>query len=218
MYVTKKLGVCCWGLGARRQNLSRLRVEKLGCAVPAVARSSQMWSCVLLVLACRVPAGLVTTCPGYIYPLRTEFVSLALAACANSNKSPPRDPRDPPSHSWRGLVHTNHTRCAESRNGCIQRIFGPPSDPEIRHVALAAVPAANLKPGTRPEPAPALQPPTEGTDGIRPAPGGAAPPTRVRGGWCNASRRKAGEGRGGLSDQIGRPSPRFTPVPEAAIG
>ena len=79
---------------------------------------------------------------------------LALAACANSNKSPPRDPRDPPYHSWRGLVHTNHTRCAESRNGCIQRISGPPSDPEIRHVALAAVPAANLGPGTRPEPAP----------------------------------------------------------------
>ena len=79
---------------------------------------------------------------------------LAVAACANSNKSPPRDPRDPPYHSWRGLVHTNHTRCAESRNGCIQRISGPPSDPEIRHVALAAVPAANLKPGTRPEPAP----------------------------------------------------------------
>ena len=52
-----------WGvvLGARRQNLSRLRVAKLGCAVPAVARSSQLWSCVLLVLACRaVPAGLVT--------------------------------------------------------------------------------------------------------------------------------------------------------------
>jgi hypothetical protein len=77
-----------------------------------------------------------------------------VAACANSNKSPPRDPRDPPYHSWRGLVHTNHTRCSESCNGCIQRISGPPSDPEIRHVALAAVPAANLKPGTRPEPAP----------------------------------------------------------------
>ena len=77
-----------------------------------------------------------------------------MAACANSLKSPPRDPRDPPYHSWRGLVHTNHTRCAESRNGCIQRISGPPSDPEIRHVALAAVPAANLGPGTRPEPAP----------------------------------------------------------------
>ena len=51
-------------------------------------------------------------------------------------------------------MHTNHTRCAESCNGCIQRISGPPSDPEIRHVALAAVPAANLGPGTRPEPAP----------------------------------------------------------------
>jgi hypothetical protein len=51
-------------------------------------------------------------------------------------------------------VHTNHTRCAESRNGCIQRIYGPPSDTEIRHAAPAAVPAANLGPGTRPEPAP----------------------------------------------------------------
>jgi hypothetical protein len=51
-------------------------------------------------------------------------------------------------------VHTNHTRCSESRNACIQRISGPPSDPEIRHVALAAVPAANLGPGTRPEPDP----------------------------------------------------------------
>jgi hypothetical protein len=30
---------------------------------------------------------------------------------------------------------------------------------------------------------------------------------------CNASRGKAGEGRGGLSDQAGRPSPRPTPVP-----
>jgi hypothetical protein len=79
---------------------------------------------------------------------------LAVAACANSIKSPPRDPRDPPYHSWRGLVHTNHNRCSESRNGCIQRVSGPTSDPEIRHVALAAVPAANLGPGTRPEPAP----------------------------------------------------------------
>jgi hypothetical protein len=79
---------------------------------------------------------------------------LAVAACATSIKSPPRDPRDPTYHSWRGLVHTNHTRCAESRSGCIQRVSGPPSDPEIWHVALAAVPAANLGPGTRPEPAP----------------------------------------------------------------
>jgi hypothetical protein len=68
-------------------------------------------------------------------------------------KSPPRGPRDPPCHPWRNLVHTNHTRCAESRNGCTQRISGPPSDPEIRHAAPAAVPAANLRPGTRPEPA-----------------------------------------------------------------
>jgi hypothetical protein len=32
---------------------------------------------------------------------------------------------------------------------------------------------------------------------------------------CNASRREAGEGRGGLSGQTGRQSPRPTPVPEA---
>jgi hypothetical protein len=86
----------------------------------------------------------------YLWALRSRCG----CACANSLKSPPRDPRDHPYHPWRGLVHTNHTRCAESRNGCIQRISGPPIDPEIRHVALVAVPAANLKPGTRPEPAP----------------------------------------------------------------
>jgi hypothetical protein len=43
-------------------------------------------------------------------PVRPEEIppyKLAVAACANSNKSPPRDPRDPPYHSWRaGLVHT----------------------------------------------------------------------------------------------------------------
>jgi hypothetical protein len=104
--------------------------------------------------------------------------ALAVAACAASSiKSPPRDPGDPPYHSWRSLVHTNHTRCAESRNGCIQRVFGPPSDPEIRHVALAAVPAANLGPGTRPEPAPTT---TGGTDGIRPAAGSPTPPRGCR--------------------------------------
>jgi hypothetical protein len=52
-----------------------------------------------------------------------------VAACVNSLKSPPRDPRDPPYHHWRDLVHTNHTRCTESRSGCTQRISGPPSDP-----------------------------------------------------------------------------------------
>jgi hypothetical protein len=31
-------------------------------------------------------------------------VLLAVAACANSKKSPPRDPRDPPYHSWRGWL------------------------------------------------------------------------------------------------------------------
>jgi hypothetical protein len=78
-----------------------------------------------------------------------------------AKKSPRRDPRDPPCHSWRGLVHTNYTRCAESRSGCIQRIPCPPSNclqvtqkSAMRHAAPAAVPAANLGPGTRPEPAP----------------------------------------------------------------
>jgi hypothetical protein len=73
-------------------------------------------------------------------------------------KSPPRDPRDPTCHPWRGLVHTNHTRCAVSRSGCIQRIYGPPSGPEIRYASPAAVPAANLGPGTRPEPTPTNHP------------------------------------------------------------
>jgi hypothetical protein len=61
--------------------------------------------------------------------LRADDVALAVAACANRYKSPPRDPRDPPSPSCRGVAQPNHTRCAESRNGCIQRISGPPSDP-----------------------------------------------------------------------------------------
>jgi hypothetical protein len=122
---------------------------------------------------------------------------LAVAACANGLKSPPIDPRDPPCHPWRGLVHTNHTRCAESRNGCIQRVSGPPIGPEIRHVALAAVPAANLGPGTRPEPAPT----THGgyrrnsTGGwLADDPQGVPPrPRMCGGGWCNASWGKAGK-------------------------
>jgi hypothetical protein len=65
-------------------------------------------------------------------------------------KSLPRDPRDPPYHFWRGLVHTNHTHCTESHSGCIQRIYGPPSDPEIRHPVPAAVSAANLGAGNSP--------------------------------------------------------------------
>jgi hypothetical protein len=48
MCVKKKRRVQSVCLGALRQNLSRLRVEKLGCAVPVVARSSQLLSCVLL--------------------------------------------------------------------------------------------------------------------------------------------------------------------------
>jgi hypothetical protein len=145
---------------------------------------------------------------------------LAVAACANSLKSPPRDPRDPPCHPWWGLVHTNHTRCAESRNGCIQRVSGPPIGPEIRHVALAAVPAANLGPGTRPEPAPT----THGgyrrnsTGGwLADDPQGVPPRPRMcgcgggGGGATRAGEKRAGEGRGGLSEQLRRPSPRFTP-------
>jgi hypothetical protein len=39
--------------------------------------------------------------------------------------------------------------------------------------------------------------------------------TRISQRRCKASRRKAGEGRGGLYDQVVRQSPRPTPVPEA---
>jgi hypothetical protein len=54
----KKLG---WGvLGARRQNLSRLRVEKLGCAGSRDACLSRTCG---------------SSCPGSIYPLRSEFAS-----------------------------------------------------------------------------------------------------------------------------------------------
>jgi hypothetical protein len=129
---------------------------------------------------------------------------LAVAVCANSLKSPPRDPSDPPCHSWRGLVHTNHTRYAESRNGCIQRISGPPSDPEIRHVALAAVPAANLGPETHPEPAPT----THGGHGrnstggwLTDDPQGVPPRPRMCGGG-GATRAGGKRGRGGAACRI----------------
>ena len=134
----------------------------------------------------------------------SQAAALAVAACANSNKSPPRDPRDPPYHSWRGLVHTNHTRCAESRNGCIQRISGPPSDPEIRHVALAAVPAANLGPGTRPEPAPT----THGGSGRNSTGGWLAddpqgvPPRPGMCGGDGATRVEGKRGRGGAACRV----------------
>jgi hypothetical protein len=136
-------------------------------------------------------------------------------------KSPPRDPRDPPYHPWRGLVHTNHTRCAESRHGCIQRISGPPSDPEIRHEALAAVPAANLGPGAGPIHPRGVRTEYNRRLAHRRPPGGAAAPAHVcvcGGGGGKASRGKAGEGRGGLYEQLVRQFPRFTPVPTAAIG
>ena len=147
-----------------------------------------------------------------------QSAKLAVAACANSNKSPPRDPRDPPYHSWRGLVHTNHTRCAESRNGCIQRISGPPSDPEIRHVALAAVPAANLGPGTRPEPAPTT--PTGGTDGIRPAAGSPTTPRGCRRDLAcagGAVQRESPESGGGAGRPVG-PGPTSIPALHSCPG
>jgi hypothetical protein len=117
-------------------------------------------------------------------------------------KSPPRHPRYPPYHPGRGLVHTNHTRCAESRNGCIQRISGPPCDPEIWHVALAAVPAANLGPGTRPEPAPTthvgVRTEFDRRLARRQPTGGAAATMHVRGGGGGGGgARGAGKGGGG---------------------
>jgi hypothetical protein len=109
-------------------------------------------------------------------------------------------------------VHTNHTRCAESRNGCIQRISGPPSDPEIRHVVLAAVSAANLKPGTRPEPAPT----THGGYGrnstggwLADDPQGVPPrPRRMCGG--GVVQRESPESGGGAGRPVRR---RRTPIP-----
>ena len=63
MYITKK----AWSLlGARRQNLSRLRVEKLGCA-------TRSWPCLVPALS-GVFVGLVTL-GLFVHPLRTEFVS-----------------------------------------------------------------------------------------------------------------------------------------------
>jgi hypothetical protein len=101
-------------------------------------------------------------------------------------------------------VHTNHIRCAESRNGCIQRISGPPGGPEIRHVTLAAVPAANLGPGTRPEPAPT----THGGYGrnstggwLADNPQGVPPRPRMCGGGGGGGATRAGgkRGRGGAA-------------------
>jgi hypothetical protein len=140
-------------------------------------------------------------------------VLLAGAACANRLPSPPRDPRDPLGyHPWRGLVHTNHIRCAESRNGCIQRISGPPSGPEIHHVSLAAVPAANLGPGTRPEPAAT----THGGYGrnttggwLADGPQGVPPRPRLCGGGVVQRGRK--ESGGGAGRPVG-PGPTSIPA------
>jgi hypothetical protein len=128
---------------------------------------------------------------------------------ADSRKIAPERPQRPPCHSYRGLVHTNHTRCAESRNGYIQRISGPPSDPKVCHVAPAAAPAANLGPGTRPEPAPT----TGGTDGIQ----AAGSPTTHRG--CRRDhacaggmvQRELGERGGGAGRPVG-PGPASIPA------
>jgi hypothetical protein len=61
IYANKAWGV----LGARRQNLSRLRVEKLGCA-------TRSWPCLVTALS-GVLVGLVAL-GLFVHPLRTEFV------------------------------------------------------------------------------------------------------------------------------------------------
>jgi hypothetical protein len=69
-----------------------------------------------------------------------------------------------------------------------------------------------------------LQPPTGGTDGIRPAAGSPTTPRGCRrdhacagGGGARRVAGKRGGRRGGLSGGAGRPSPRVTPVPAAAM-
>jgi hypothetical protein len=99
-------------------------------------------------------------------------------------------------------VHTNHTRCAESCNGCTQRVSGPPSDPEIRHVCGTGGggPSGEFGAGNSPR-AGSNHPPrgvrTEFDRRLarRRPPGSAAATTHVRGGRCKASRWK---GRGAL--------------------
>jgi hypothetical protein len=142
-------------------------------------------------------------------------------------------------HSWRGLVHTNHTRCAGSRSGYTQHSTG------FWAWASQWLPVAqesgmcmwHWRQSQRPiwgrELALSrLQPPTGGTDGIRAAaPGGwladnpqqgVPPRTRMCGGGggarCKARGRNAGEGRGGLSGGTRRQFPYTTPVPSSAIG
>jgi hypothetical protein len=92
----------------------------------------------------------------------TRSLGLWLLLCANSCKiahvRPPVTP-PPPASFLAGFGHTkeSHPLRRKSQRVHFQRISGPrPSDPaETRHAAPAAVPAANLGPGTRPEPAPA---------------------------------------------------------------
>ena len=69
-----------------------------------------------------------------------------------------------------------------------------------------------------------LQPPTEGTDGIRPAAGSPTTPRECRRDHACAGgmvQRELGESGGGAGRPVGAaptPIPRFTPVPTAAIG
>jgi hypothetical protein len=133
-------------------------------------------------------------------------------------------PRDAPYYSWRGLVHTEHTRPTGSRNGSIQWIYSPPSDAEIHHPAPTAVPAANLGPGTRPEPAPTT---THGGYGrnstggwLTDDPGGAAATTHVWGG-CGATRVAGKRGKGGAACRVSpsaNPRACILPRTDAAIG
>jgi hypothetical protein len=68
----------------------------------------------------------------------------------NRPRETPETPRTIPGGVWCILITPAAQKVA---NRCIKRIYGAPSDPEIHHVAPAAAPAANLGPGTRPEPA-----------------------------------------------------------------
>jgi hypothetical protein len=110
---------------------------------------------------------------------------------ANLDALPENCPYAPAGHLlrslWLSIMYNNHALDGHHPTDETQRISGPPSDAEFcMYVALAAVPAANSRPGTRPEPAPTTH--TGGTDGIQPAAGSPPTPGRCRpahgGGWC----------------------------------
>jgi hypothetical protein len=206
-------------LVARNAQLASARIASAAAAGTAALNGVQGW---------------LRLCAPYV---RNTFRAingfLAVAICANSWKVAPERPQRPPvPYSWRGLVHNNHTRCAESCNGCIQRIYAPPSDPEIRHAAPAAVPAANFGPGTGNSPRAGSNHPRRAygrnSTGGWPAdnPQRVPPRPRMCGGVCVCVQGELPESGRGAGRPVGpgptRPFPRFTPVPEhvpeAAIG